>query len=55
MQYSQQQLMQLDLNVSVVAAAVVVDRQEGATEALAAQGIPLFAALTKQQLLETLV
>jgi orotate phosphoribosyltransferase len=49
------QLMQLDLNVTVVAAFVVVDRQEGAKEALAAQGIPLFAMLTKQELLESLV
>jgi orotate phosphoribosyltransferase len=41
---------QLRADVQIVAAFVIVDRQEGAFEALAAQGIPLFSCLTRSQL-----
>jgi orotate phosphoribosyltransferase len=41
---------QLYAGVRIVGAFVVVDREEGAKEALAAQGIPLFACLTRTEL-----
>lgn len=43
---------QLQPSVQIEAAIVVVDRQEGATEALAAQGIRLFSCLTRSQLVQ---
>jgi orotate phosphoribosyltransferase len=41
---------QLHSDIQIEAAIVVVDREEGAREALAAQGIPLFSCLTRSEL-----
>jgi orotate phosphoribosyltransferase len=45
-----ERLRQLHASIQIEAAIVVVDRDEGAKEALAAQGIPLFSVLTRSDL-----
>lgn len=46
-------LRQLHASIQIEAAIVVVDREEGAKEALAAQGIPLYSVLTRSQLIQS--
>lgn len=45
-----EKIRQLHSSIQIEAAIVVVDRDEGAKEALAAQGIPLFSVLTRSDL-----